>query len=125
MRWQSHHIITTSSLYSYLGGLYRHVHLFGGPDKIHMHSSLIRITTTSHDFLFGYLTKLHHYLLSVTFYPLQAARSSLVVLSLGGLKGLKATPRIPSAPTSFLGKCLENLQYTLVIACRNAFPKER
>ncbi len=37
----------------------------------------------SHNFLFGYLIKLHHYILSVTFCPLP----SLVVLSLGRLKG--------------------------------------
>ncbi len=41
----------------------------------------------SHNFLLGYLTKLHHYLLSVTFCLPQAARSSLVMLSLGWLKG--------------------------------------
>ncbi len=45
MRWQVHHIITTSSLHSYIGAQYWtdqhiriHVHLFGGPCKIHMHS---------------------------------------------------------------------------------------
>jgi hypothetical protein len=74
MRWQVHHIITTSSLNSYVGACIGqtkhvriHVHLFGGPGKIHMHSSLIRISLNSHNFLFGYLTKLHHYFLSVTF----------------------------------------------------------
>ncbi len=43
----------------------------------------------------------------------------------GGSQGmLLQTLRIPLALTSFLGKCLENLQYPLVVSCRNIVPKE-
>ncbi len=41
------------------------------------------------------------------------------------LSKLVHTLRFPLAPTFFLGKCLGNLQYPLVIACRNIFPEER
>jgi hypothetical protein len=51
MRWQVCHIITTSSLHSYIGvcigqtkHVRIHVHLFGGPGEIYMHLSLIRIS---------------------------------------------------------------------------------
>ncbi len=64
MRWQVHHIITTSSLHSYVGASFGktehiriHVHLFDGPGKIHMHSSLIRISSKSHKIHFGATTQ--------------------------------------------------------------------
>jgi hypothetical protein len=60
MRWQVHHVITTSSLHSYVGACIGqtkhvriHVHLFGGPGEIHMHSSLIRISSKSQKIHFG------------------------------------------------------------------------
>jgi hypothetical protein len=59
-----HHIITTSSLYSYVGAcigqtehVWIHVHLFGGPGKIHMQSSLIRISFNLSYFPFWLLNK--------------------------------------------------------------------
>ncbi len=64
MRWQSHHIITTSSLYSYVGDQYQtdghimiHVHLFGDPGETHIHSSLARISLNAHKIQFGILSK--------------------------------------------------------------------
>ncbi len=62
------------------------MHLFGGPGEIHMHSSLIRISFKLSWFPFWLLDKATSLpSLSNLWFP-QAARSSLVVLSLGQLK---------------------------------------
>jgi hypothetical protein len=75
MRWQSHHIITTSFLFSYVGDKYKtdghvtiHVHLFGDPGEIHILLSLIRISFKAHKIHFGTLRTtffffLHQYIL--------------------------------------------------------------
>ncbi len=65
MSWQGQHInCWDAGLHSYVGVQYQtdrhvtiHVHLFGDPGKIHIHSSLARISFNSYKIHFGILCK--------------------------------------------------------------------
>ncbi len=67
-----------------------HVHLFGDPGEIHIHSSLTRISFNSHKNHFGVLRRLLFLFSStVDFVNLKAARSFLFPLRLDWVRGLR------------------------------------
>ena len=74
-----------------------HVHLFGNPGEIHIHLSLTRISFKAYKIQFGILSKpLFSFPSPVDFDQLKAARSSLIMLSLGRPKGSRQLNNSPA-----------------------------